>query len=96
MSAPNPQGIILKPVVTEKTLRLANRHRAYTFRVAPRANKVQVRDAIERLFDVTVTDVRTANHFGKYRRMGRSFGRTSAWKKAIVTVQEGDSIDIYY
>ena len=95
MSAPNPQSIVLKPVVTEKTLRLAERYRAYTFRVATRANKVQVRDAIEQLFEVKVTGVRTSNHVGKYRRMGRSFGRTSAWKKAVVTVKEGDAIEFY-
>ncbi|MEZ6008219.1 MAG: 50S ribosomal protein L23 [Planctomycetota bacterium] len=90
-----PQDVVLRPVVTEKTLRLAEKQNAYTFRVAENANKVQIRDAIQRLFDVSVTDVRTSRQLGKFRRMGRSFGRTSPWKRAVVKVKAGDSIEFY-
>ena len=75
--------------------RIAERENAYTFHVLRTANKVQVRDAIERLFDVKVVDIRTQNLLGKFRRVGRSFGSTSAWKKAVVKVKEGDSIEFY-
>jgi len=87
--------IVLNPVITEKTLRQAERHNAYTFRVRPSANKVQVRDAIERIFNVKVTGVRIQNYVGKFRRMGRSVGATPNWKKAIIEVKEGDTIEFY-
>ena len=95
MRAKSPEEIVLRPVITEKTLRIAERENAYTFQVDRNANKVQVRDAIERLFSVSVTDVRTQNMMGKFRRMGRSFGATSNWKKAVVKVKEGDTIEFY-
>ena len=71
MTAQMPQDIVLRPVVTEKTLKMAERENTYTFRVANTANKVQIRDAIERLFKVDVVDVRTQNYLGKARRVGR-------------------------
>lgn len=95
MSQLSHQDIVLRPVVTEKTLRAAERQNAYTFRVREDANKVQIRDAVERLFKVTVTDVRTQRYSGKRRRVGRSLGFTKAWKKAVVSVKQGDSIDFY-
>lgn len=95
MRAKSPEEIVLRPLITEKTLRIAERENAYTFQVDRNANKVQVRDAIERLFSVSVTDVRTQNMMGKFRRMGRSFGSTSNWKKAVVKVKEGDTIEFY-
>lgn len=95
MRALAPQDIVLNPVITEKTLRLAERHNAYTFKVRANANKIQVRDAIERLFDVTVTSVRTQNFIGKFRRVGRYVGSTSNWKKAVIAVKEGDTIEFY-
>ncbi len=95
MRAKAPQEIVIRPLITEKTLRIAERENAYTFQVATTANKVQVRDAIERIFDVSVTGVRTQNMVGKFRRMGRSFGATSNWKKAVVKVKEGDTIEFY-
>lgn len=90
-----PQEIVIRPLITEKTLRLAERENTYTFQVLKSANKVQVRDAIERLFDVTVKDVRTQNYRGKYRRVGRYFGSTNPWKKAVIKVKEGDTIEFY-
>ena len=91
----NPQEIVLRPVVTEKTLRIAEQENAYTFKVARKANKVQIREAIENLFDVSVEGVRTSNYIGKYRRVGRYFGATPNWKKAVVRVKEGDTIEFY-
>ncbi len=91
----SPQDIVLNPVITEKTLRLAERHNTYTFKVRPTANKVQVRDAIERLFGVAVVEVRTQNYIGKARRVGRYTGSTPNWKKACVKVKEGDTIEFY-
>ena len=95
MSALAPQEIVIRPLITEKTLRLAERENSYTFQVRQDANKVQVRDAIERLFNVRVLGVRTQNHIGKYRRVLRSFGTTPNWKKAVVKVREGDTIEFY-
>jgi large subunit ribosomal protein L23 len=95
MAALSPQEIVIRPLITEKTLRIAERTNAYTFKVRPTANKVQVRDAIERIFNVRVTGVRTQNYRGKFRRVGRYTGATSNWKKAIVKVKEGDSIEFY-
>ncbi len=89
------QDIVLRPVITEKTLRASERSNIYTFRVREAANKVQVRDAIEHLFKVTVTDVRTQRYHGKRRRMGRSVGTTGNWKKALVRVKAGETIDFY-
>ncbi|MDJ0520921.1 MAG: 50S ribosomal protein L23 [Planctomycetota bacterium] len=95
MRSLSPQDIVLNPVITEKTLRLAERTNSYTFKVRTGANKVQVRDAIERLFGVTVLGVRTQNYVGKFRRVGRYVGSTPNWKKAVVKVKEGDTIEFY-
>jgi len=95
MAALTPHEVVLRPLITEKTLRMAERDNAYTFQVRSTANKVQVRDAIERLFDVRVTDVRTQNYRGKFRRVGRYTGATPNWKKAVITVKQGDSIEFY-
>jgi large subunit ribosomal protein L23 len=69
--------------------------RTYTFIVAKDANKLEVRNAVQSLFSVKVESVRTANYQGKWRRVGRSVGRKSAYKKAVVRLAEGDSIDVY-
>lgn len=95
MSGLTPEEIVIRPVITEKTLRMAERENAYTFRVRPSANKIQVRDAIERLFGVGVTAVRTQNFMGKFRRVGRYTGATQNWKKAVVKVKDGDAIEFY-
>ncbi len=88
--------IVRRPRVTEKGLRLAERHRAYTFEVWDKANKIQVRDAVEAIFDVKVERVRTMNMLGKLKRVGRNWGRRPAWKKAIVVLAEGDAIEDFY
>src|SRR3954468_5451962 len=97
-----PYNVIIAPVVSEKSTRQMEGTRTYTFKVAPTANKLEIAKAIEKLFDVTVLDVRTMNYQGKARRplMGRlakrpSLGRRAAYKKAIVTLAEGDHIELY-
>lgn len=89
-----PRDIILRPVVTEKSTGLMGENK-YTFEVALKANKHQIRDAVEKIFNVRVESVRTMRQRGKWRRQGRTEGRRPDWKKAIVTLAEGDRIEIY-
>ena len=86
--------IIQKPLVTEKSTVLQDIRNQYTFKVASHANKSEIRKAIETLFDVKVEQVRTIRLPGKYRRILGRPGHTGAWKKAVVTLREGESIDI--
>jgi large subunit ribosomal protein L23 len=91
----DPREVILRPVVTERSAQLQEEARTYTFIVSKEANKIEIRRAVERLFDVKVEGVRTANYQGKWRRVGRSLGRRPAYKKAVVKLREGDAIDVY-
>lgn len=84
--------VILRPVVTEESAMLQETHRTYTFLVA---NKLEIKSAVQSLFDVKVEAVRTANYQGKWRRVGRSVGRKATFKKAVVKIAEGDNIDVY-
>ena len=86
--------IIIRPVVSEKSFVLAEAGK-YTFRVADKAHKTQIRQAVEQLFDVKVVEVRTASVKSKPKRRGQTSGRTRRWKKAIVQVREGDTIPIF-
>jgi len=88
-----PTRVILSQVVTEKAERLRAEQSRYTFKVARTANKIEVRDAVERLFKVHVRDVRVMNYMGKMRRMGRFSGRRPDWKKAVVTLKQGERIE---
>ena len=88
-------NIIIKPLVTEQGMHFANTRNAYCFEVTRGANKIQIRNAVERLYNVKVTNVRTANYLGKPRRRGRHFGRTPNWKKAIVVLHEEYHIDLF-
>ena len=90
-----PYQVVLKPLLTEKGTRLKEEGNQYLFRVARTANKIEIKQAIEQLFKVTVLDVRTARMRGKVKRLGRFQGRTSDWKKAITTLKEGDSIELF-
>jgi large subunit ribosomal protein L23 len=90
-----PSDVIIRPVVTEASAMLQEELQTYTFIVAKDANKLEIRHAVQKLFNVTVQDVRTANYPGKVRRVGRSIGRKSGYKKALVKLVEGDSIDVY-
>ncbi len=86
---------IVRPVVTEQTSAAFQERGEYTFEVHPDATKPQIRSAIETLWAVHVTRVWTANQRGKRRRMGQTIGRRPHWKKAIVTLAEGDQIPIF-
>ena len=88
-----PTRVILSHVVTEKAERLKAEQSRYTFKVARTANKIEVRDAVERLFKVHVREVRVMNYMGKMRRMGRFEGRRPDWKKAVVTLKQGELIE---
>ena len=88
------RDIIIKPVVTEKSIGLME-HNKYVFKVALSANKIEIKKAIEEIFKVKVVDVNTVRVKGKEKRMGRSVGKTSDYKKAIVQLAEGDSIKIF-
>jgi large subunit ribosomal protein L23 len=91
----NPEHIIKRPIaLTEKASRLKENNQV-VFEVAPEANKVQIRDAIETLFDVKVTDVNTLVQRGKRKRMGRRLAKRRNWKKAIVTLRTGDDIQFF-
>ncbi len=90
-----PQQIIQRPLITEKSTRQKEAGNQIAFVVDPRANKIEIRQAVERLFKVKVTAVRTMNLAGKRKRMGRFFGWKSDWKKAIVTLKEGERIEFF-
>jgi large subunit ribosomal protein L23 len=84
---------VVRPIVTEKTSVARQDRGEYVFEVASDASKPAIRQAIEQLFGVKVTGVWTSNQRGKLRRVGKSAGRRPNWKKAIVTLQEGDTIE---
>ena len=86
--------VVIRPVVSEKSYVLASADK-YTFRVHPDAHKTQIRQAVEKLFDVTVVEVRTMSVKSKPKRRGYTSGKTRAWKKAIVQVKPGDTIPIF-
>lgn len=87
--------ILEKPLVTEKSAQALAETNRVTFRVKRTANKREVKEAVEQIFSVTVLDVNTLVVKGKFRRQGRSVGRTQTWKKAIVLLKKGDKIDIF-
>ena len=90
------EQIIRRPIaLTEKANRLRESDNQVIFEVARDANKVQIREAVQKLFNVSVVSVNTLVMRGKDRRMGRGYARTQNWKKAIVTLKEGDSIDFF-
>ncbi len=87
--------IIRRPLVTEKSTTQKETNNQVAFEVNQRANKIEIRDAIEQLFKVKVLCVNTMNREGKKKRLGRTAGKKSDWKKAIVTLQKGHSIDFF-
>jgi len=92
---PTKHETVVRPLITEKTSAAYQDRGEYTFEVHPEASKPQIRSAIEELFGVKVTGVWTANQRGKEKRMGKSAGRRPNWKKAIVKLREGDTIEIF-
>lgn len=91
----DPRQVILKPIVSEKSMDAMEKHNCYTFEVLKSASKTQVAQAIEAIFDVTVLKVNTMNVAGKPRRVRYALGHTKSWKKALVTLKEGDKIDLF-
>lgn len=79
--------VIRKPIITEKTMGIME-SKKYTFEVAPDANKIEIKNAVEKIFGVKVASVNTMNVLGKYKRMGVHVGKRPDWKKAIVTLKE--------
>ena len=86
--------IIKRPIITEQSMEQTEMKR-YTFEVAKDSNKVEIRQAVEAIFNVTVTKVNTLNVKSKPKRMRGAAGRTRTWKKAMVTLKEGDSIELF-
>ena len=91
----NLYDVIHRPVVTEKSSIAREEANIATFRVDPNATKLEIRKAVEELFDVKVMSVRTMQQPGKKRRIGKSVGRKPAWKKAIVELAEGQAIEFF-
>jgi len=88
------RDIILKPVITEKAVDLLQENK-YVFKVRMDANKIQIKQAVEEIFKVKVVSVNTMHVNGKTKRMGRTQGKTSDWKKAIVELRAGDTIEVF-
>jgi large subunit ribosomal protein L23 len=90
----NAHQIIVRPLITEKNTNLMTMNK-YCFQVAQSANKQQIKQAVEEVFNVAVVSVHTMNVRGKLRRRGQKLGYTADWKKAIVTLAEGDRIELF-
>ncbi|MBM4349042.1 MAG: 50S ribosomal protein L23 [Deltaproteobacteria bacterium] len=90
-----PQKIIRRPLVTEKSTLQKDEAHQYVFEVDRNSNKIEIQSAVEHLFKVKVNNVRTINVLGKMKRLGRKYGKRPNWKKAIVTLREGDRIDFF-
>lgn len=90
----HPYSVVIRPLITEKATLLAG-DRKYAFEVDRRANKNQIRSAVQMAFSVQVTKVNTLNVRGKRRMVGRRVSQTRSWKKAIVTLAEGNTIQIF-
>ena len=91
----DPRSIILKPLVTEKGSRLREAGNKYLFQVARDANRIEIKQAVKAIFNVKVKDVKTIVVHGKIKRMGMFSGKRPDWKKAVVTLEEGHSIDLF-
>jgi len=89
------QEIIRAPLITEKGSFLLEKANQVIFRVQPDANKIEVKRAVEVFFNVTVVKVRMVRYLGKIRRVGKNVGRKPSWKKAYITLKEGDKIDFF-
>ena len=90
-----PQKINRRPWITEKSTWQKEDSGQYVFEVDRDANKIEIQSAIERVFKVKVLEVRTSNVMGKMKRLGRRYGKRPDWKKAIITLREGDRIDFF-
>ena len=91
----NIYDVLRAPRMSEKTLSLKEEVNQFAFEVDPRANKIQIKESVEKSFKVSVLKVRTMNIRGKKKRLGRTEGRKSSWKKALVTLKSGESIEYF-
>jgi large subunit ribosomal protein L23 len=90
-----PRTIVRRALITEKGTRIRERENGYLFEVARDANKIEIKQAIEAIFPVKVQSVRTQRVHGKPKRMGRYAGHRPDWKKAVVTLQKGQTIELF-
>ena len=91
----NPHAIIRRPLITEKSTAQKEANNKLAFEVDRRANKIEIKNAVEKVFKVQVVDVHTINYFGKRKRLGRFAGRRPHWKKAIVTLKPGQKVEFF-
>ncbi len=91
----NLYDVLKKPKLTEKTTLLKEELNQFVFEVDPNANKIQIKESVEKSFKVEVVKVRTMNVEGKKKRLGRHQGRKSNWKKALITLKEGQTIEYF-
>ncbi|MBN2055582.1 50S ribosomal protein L23 [bacterium] len=91
----DPRTIIVKPIITERSTSLKDRYNQVLFQVHIDANKIEIHKAVEEIFNVEVENVRTFRVKGKFKRLGRYEGWRSDWKKAIVTLKQGHSIELF-
>ncbi len=91
----NPRQVLIRPIITEKTAAGQAEHNRYTFEVVGDANKHEIKHAVERLFSVHVEQVRTSRQRGKWRRRGVHVGKRPNWKKATVTLAEGETLEVF-
>ena len=91
----NARSIIIRPLVTEKSSRIREAENKYVFSVAPDANKVDIKRAVQEIFNVKVKSVKTAVVHGKVKRLGVYEGKRPDWKKAVVTLEPGQTIDLF-
>ncbi len=91
----DPRQVVVRPIITEKSSASLADENQYTFEVADDANKHEIKHAVERLFSVHVRQVRTSRQRGKWRRRGVHVGKRPNWKKAVVTLAEGETIEVF-
>jgi large subunit ribosomal protein L23 len=91
----DPRDIIKRPLITEKANKLKEDNNQYSFEVDRRANKIEIRKAVESLFSVQVLKVQTVKNVGKMVRVGRNRGKRPDWKKAVVTLAQGNRIEFF-
>lgn len=90
----DPYSVIIAPILSERSMELVNMRNTYVFRVHPSANKDAIKRAIEKIFEVKVDEVNTANRLGKPRRLRMKLGKRSSWKKAYVKLAKDSKIDL--
>lgn len=91
----NIYEVIKRPLVTEKTTLEKDAKNIIAFEIDPHANKIEIKEAVEKIFNVDVVDVKTINIAGKKKRIGKNVGKRSNWKKAYVTLKKGSKVDFF-